>query len=156
MVVSSWSGWLRTALFGTLHSVVPYRPRYPKNIDFPSNHTPCFTLRPVSLPDYWQWTHRTFKCHFFWQNSFCSQQSLPFASSHVSELSKKWKSRRKSQNQRKFQRSRRSTASSGQSAANQHRVFDVIYNALWVKKKIYILFSNGFSRSKKKSKRLAI
>ena len=28
------------------------------------------TLRRLSLPDCWQWTHRTFQCHFFWRNSY--------------------------------------------------------------------------------------
>ena len=93
-----------------------------------------FTLQCLSLPDCWQWT----RC-------------LPFASSYVSEflqLSKKLKSRRKSQNQQKCLCSRWLTASSQQNVANQHQVFNVIYNALWVKQQIF--------PSKNNSKWLAI
>ena len=45
-------------------------------------HCPV-TLRSSSLPDCWQWTHRSFKCHFLQQNVLYSQLSLPFTSSYV-------------------------------------------------------------------------
>ena len=44
--------------------------RYPTDIDFRSNHTPKFTLQRLSLPDFWQWTHSSFKGRFFKQNSY--------------------------------------------------------------------------------------
>ena len=48
---------------------------------------PCtVTLRRSSMPDYWRRTHRSFKCHFLYQNLLYSQQDLPFASSHVKVL----------------------------------------------------------------------
>ena len=67
---------------------------------------PCtITFRCSSLPDCWQWTYWSFKCHFLLQNLLYSQQSLPFPSSYVSGfpwLSKKWKVWRKSQKQQNF------------------------------------------------------
>ena len=79
------------------------------------------------------------------KNLLYSQQSLPFASSYMYGfpcLSNKRKSRRKSQNQQKFQCSRRPTVSNQQSATNQHRVFDVICKC------IVGQLQNGLSRPK--------
>ena len=49
---------------------------------------------------------------------------------------------KKSKSTKKFQSNRRTTASSRQSAANQHRVCDVICNALWVKQWILQIKQN--------------
>ena len=73
MCVASCSRWFRTALFTALRLSLTFcreRFRYPTDIDFHRNPIPFFTLRRSSLLDCWQWIHRTFKCHFFWQNSY--------------------------------------------------------------------------------------
>ena len=80
------------------------------------------------------------------QQNLCSQQSLLFASSYVSGfpwLSKKLKLRRKRSNQQQQQCSKRPTASRRQSASSQHRVFDAICNALWVKQRIISMWKQA-------------
>ena len=67
----------------------------------------------------------------------------------ISIVIQNWKSQRKGPNQRKFQSSRRPTASSRQSAANQHRVFDVICKCIVGKR-------TDFPDQKTKHKRWAI
>ena len=100
---------------------------YPTGIDFRSNRTPYrhFTAFVIA----WLLAVNTSVAQMpLSLTKRYSQQNLPFASCYVSEFplsSKKWYRGKKS-NEQKSRCSRRPTSSSRQSAANQHRVFDVI------------------------------
>ena len=112
MCVVSWSGWFRAVLFRTL--------RLPLSscgelFATPQTLTFAVTLPRTSLYGVWFLEHIARPSATSSNKTvICSRQTLPFASSCVFGFpwfSKKWKSRRKSQNQQIFQCSRRLTAS---------------------------------------------
>ena len=98
---------------------------YPTDIDFRGNQTPYFTLWCLSLPDCWQRTHRTFKCHFF-----CNKNSHSVLSrvclSHlliclIPTIIQDAKIAENMSKSTKIQYSRQPTASSRQSAQSASR-----------------------------------
>ena len=103
-VPKNWSGRFRTALFRALRlslrlTFCGKRFATPQILIFAvmiSHSSQYYALQRLSLLDCWQWLHRTFKCHFFWQNSYFVLSKLHFASSYMSGfpfLSDEWKSR---------------------------------------------------------------
>ena len=149
------SGGSYQEVCGELNSVVQDRPvqsppfisslllgafRYPTDGDFRSNPTSYFIYDVCPRLLFGSERIERSNATFSNKTLSLSHQSLPFTFSCVSWflwLSRKWKAQRKSQNQRYILCSRRPTASSRQSAASQHRVFDVICNALSVKQRIF-------------------
>ena len=102
---------------------------YPTYIDFHSSPTPYFPLQHMSLPACWQWIHCTFQCHSFcWENSefvlskVCLSHPLMCLDKSTTKISVQ-------QTTNGWQPTK--------GTAIQHRVFNIIGYALWVKQQIF-------------------
>ena len=152
MCVASWSGWGQNRPVQT-----PPLPLTFCGERFATPHTltfavilPLYSLRHcliVSREDISRSNVTSSNKTFFILSKVCL--SHPLRSLDFHDYPQKMKIAEKSQNQQKFQCSRRPTASSRQNSANQQRVFEIIFTCIVGKR-------TDFSRSNSKHKQLAI